>query len=146
MLTDHHCPECGKAFDPKDPKTFDAKPSGSKIFGMSGSVMTNISIILMLGAITAIGAAWLVCWQEGRIDRVIEWMRTPPGFRGNHGPWRRWGFAGAACSLSSILMFAALILAWCSLADKRSVKSVIVAILIPALIYLLIYIHGPLVD
>ena len=143
MLNDPRCPECGRVFDPDDPTTYNKT---SRPPGPYRRLMTNVGICLLLGSLATLAVLWLVAWQDGQIVYVQRWSQTPPPFRGNHGPWRRWAFADDACGLSSILMLAALISAWIGAATEQSARSVIVVILIPVLAFVLAILHFPLVD
>jgi hypothetical protein len=51
-------------------------------------IFTNVAIAGLISVTLALAAMWIIALADGHAQLIVREYRTPPEFRGNHGPWR----------------------------------------------------------
>jgi hypothetical protein len=78
------CPECGRAFDPGDPKTFDARTAAQRRRRLILRVLVLVAVIGLLAAIAPRGImrsnVTLTCPDCGGVHDSVRYELKPPGW------------------------------------------------------------------
>lgn len=91
-LVEPACPECGRAFDPQDPKSFDLDfERRRRLWAKRVAVALSVAALLFFGFPRRLlrGTITFTCGQCGEQHLVKRWEPVPPRWI----PWRYFGIA-----------------------------------------------------